>query len=184
MVEDTHRLYVEGNDTEDSVLQRSSPDSVEGRFTMLGTPGSQLTPVFSLTSQGDLNGMEFEGYFIDAGTPPAWMDGVRTCIEQSRFQTGSILHSSWFENVESASINNSKHRNSMFQKNVSMIDSEIISTTLLSGAKISSRTKLKNCLIGENAVILEGAELDGVVVDHGAQVPANHFQVGGQWPPN
>ena len=28
MVEDTHRLYVEGNDTEDSVLQRSSPDSV------------------------------------------------------------------------------------------------------------------------------------------------------------
>ena len=48
MVEDTHRLYVEGNDTEDSVLQRSSPDSVEGRFTMLGTPGSQLTPVFSL----------------------------------------------------------------------------------------------------------------------------------------
>ena len=55
MVEDTHRLYVEGNDTEDSVLQRSSPDSVEGRFTMFGTPGSQLTPVFSLTSPPIVN---------------------------------------------------------------------------------------------------------------------------------
>ena len=137
-----------------------------------------------LASQGDLDGKEFEGYFIDAGTPPAWMDGVRTCIEQSRFKTGTVMHSSWFENIDSASIKNSKHRLSMFQKNISMVDSEVIATTLLSGSKVSSGTKLKNCLIGENAVILEGAELEGVVVDHGAQVPANHFQVGGQWPPN
>ena len=28
-----------------------------------------------LASQEDLNGKEFEGYFIDAGTPP-WMEGV------------------------------------------------------------------------------------------------------------
>ena len=36
-----------------------------------------------------------------------------------------------------------------------MVDSEIISTTLLSGAKVSSGTKLKNCLIGEGAVFLK-----------------------------
>ena len=89
-----------------------------------------------LASQGDLNGKEFEGYFIDAGTPPAWMDGVRTCIEQSRFKTGTVMHSSWFENIESASIKNSKHRLSMFQKNISMVDSEVIATTLLSGSKV------------------------------------------------
>ena len=34
VVEDTHRLYVEGNDSSDSVLQRSAPDSVPGRFTL------------------------------------------------------------------------------------------------------------------------------------------------------
>ena len=201
-VDDPTRFGIVGLDDNQKITKFKEKPKAEEVFSNLINAGSYILSedIFSympngrhslerdvfpkLASQGDLNGMEFEGYFIDAGTPPAWMDGVRTCIEQSRFQTGSILHSSWFENVESASINNSKHRNSMFQKNVSMIDSEIISTTLLSGAKVSSRTKLKNCLIGENAVILEGAELDGVVVDHGAQVPANHFQVGGQWPPN
>lgn len=54
-VEDTHRLYVEGNDSSDSVLQRSAPDSVPGRFTLNGIPGSPMTQVFSLTSPPIVN---------------------------------------------------------------------------------------------------------------------------------
>lgn len=54
-VEDTHRLYVEGNDSSDSVLQRSSPDSVPGRFTLNGIPGSPMTQVFSLSSPPIVN---------------------------------------------------------------------------------------------------------------------------------
>ena len=42
------QIVREGNDTEDPYTA-PSPDSVEGRFTMFGTPGSQLTPVFLLT---------------------------------------------------------------------------------------------------------------------------------------
>lgn len=68
-VEDTHRLYVEGNDSSDSVLQRSAPDSVPGRFTLNGIPGSPMTQVFSLTSPpivNPLNGSVSMSVFFSA----------------------------------------------------------------------------------------------------------------------
>ena len=69
VVEDTHRLYVEGNDSSDSVLQRSAPDSVPGRFTLNGIPGSPMTQVFSLTSPpivNPLNGSVSMSVFFSA----------------------------------------------------------------------------------------------------------------------
>ncbi|MFL2969914.1 MAG: NDP-sugar synthase, partial [Candidatus Poseidoniaceae archaeon] len=43
-----------------------------------------------------LNGKEFEGYFIDAGTPTAWMEGVQRCIREERFNTGSAVDGTWY----------------------------------------------------------------------------------------
>ena len=40
-----------------------------------------------LAEEGSLAGFPFEGYFIDAGTPTSWHDGVRRCIEEKRFKT-------------------------------------------------------------------------------------------------
>ena len=137
-----------------------------------------------LAQENQLNGEQFHGYFIDAGTPSAWMDGVKTCITENRFNSGSISGNSWFEKLESCIIDKSVIQSSMIQRGVKVSNAEIRSTTLLSNARVDSGAKLSNCLIGEGAIILEGAELDGVVVDHGAQIPANHLQVGGQWPPN
>ena len=137
-----------------------------------------------LAQENQLNGKQFHGYFIDAGTPSAWMDGVKTCIAENRFNSGSISGTSWFEKIESCIIDKSVLQSSMIQKGVKVSNAEVRSTTLLNNARVDSGAKLSNCLIGEGAIILEGAELDGVVVDHGAQIPANHLQVGGQWPPN
>lgn len=137
-----------------------------------------------LAQENQLNGEQFHGYFIDAGTPSAWMDGVKTCISENRFNSGSISGNSWFEKLESCIIDTSVIQSSMIQKGVKVSNAEVRSTTLLNNARVDSGVKLSNCLIGEGAIILEGAELDGVVVDHGAQIPANHLQVGGQWPPN
>ena len=137
-----------------------------------------------LAQENQLNGEQFHGYFIDAGTPSAWMDGVKTCITENRFNSGSISGNSWFEKLESCIIDKSVIQSSMIQRGVKVSNAEIRSTTLLNNSRVDSGAKLSNCLIGEGAIILEGAELDGVVVDHGAQIPANHLQVGGQWPPN
>ena len=43
-----------------------------------------------------LNGKQFEGYFIDAGTPTAWMEGVQRCIREERFNTGYAVDGTWY----------------------------------------------------------------------------------------
>ena len=50
-----------------------------------------------LAEEGSLAGFPFEGYFIDAGTPSSWHDGVLRCIEEKRFNVGSISQGSWHE---------------------------------------------------------------------------------------
>ncbi|GIQ96187.1 MAG: hypothetical protein CM15mP1_0830 [Methanobacteriota archaeon] len=43
-----------------------------------------------LAEEGSLAGFPFEGYFIDAGTPTSWHDGVTRCIAENRFKTGKV----------------------------------------------------------------------------------------------
>ena len=141
----------------------------------------EIFPV--LAEQGELNGLAFEGYFIDAGTPEAWCDGVARCIQESRFNTGSIESDSWFSDIEQTKMNSVAIEQSMVCSGVVAEDCQITRTTLLADSKVNSGAKLKNCLIGAGAVIGLNAELQNVVIDHGAMVPDGHLQVGGQWPP-
>ena len=127
-----------------------------------------------------LNGLPFQGYFIDAGTPDAWMDGVQRCIREGRFQRGQVQGTSWYadgQSSPSATINDS-----MIEQNVRLDACTIERTTLLSGATVGPQAYLKNSLVGRNAKIGSGVELDGVVVDHDSTVPAGTKQTGGQWP--
>lgn len=201
-VEDPTRFGIVGLDENSKITRFKEKPKPEEVFSNLINAGSYILEedIFSymplgrhslerdvfpkLAEENQLNGKQFKGYFIDAGTPSAWMEGVKTCISQNRFKTGRVSGNSWFEQFESCTLDKSTLQSSMIQSGVKITDAEVRSTTLLRDSRVDSKAKVTNCLIGEGAVILEGAELDGVVVDHGAQVPANHLQVGGQWPPN
>ena len=122
-----------------------------------------------LAEEGSLAGFPFEGYFIDAGTPSSWHDGVLRCIEEKRFNVGSISQGSWHEGKRTIA------RNSMVQTGC-LVAGEVSDSTLLRGARIESGAVVKNCLIGEDAVIGMDAKLSGVVVGHRSVVPPGHIQ--------
>ena len=53
-----------------------------------------------LTDTRMLNGMKFEGYFIDAGTRESWCDAVSKCVDESRFTSGNRVTSSWYSSTK------------------------------------------------------------------------------------
>jgi len=186
-VEDPTRFGIVGLDDENKVTQFKEKPKPEEVFSKLINAGSYLLEddVFDimpqgkhslerdvfpvLAEEGSLAGFPFEGYFIDAGTPSSWHDGVLRCIEEKRFNVGSISQGSWHEGKRTIA------RNSMVQTGC-VVAGEVSDSTLLRGARIESGAVVKNCLIGEDAVIGMDAQLSGVVVGHRSVVPPGHIQ--------
>ena len=186
-VEDPTRFGIVGLDDENKVTQFKEKPKPEEVFSKLINAGSYLLEddVFDimpqgkhslerdvfpvLAEEGSLAGFPFEGYFIDAGTPSSWHDGVLRCIEEKRFNVGSISQGSWHEGKRTIA------RNSMVQTGC-LVAGEVSDSTLLRGARIESGAVVKNCLIGEDAVIGMDARLSGVVVGHRSVVPPGHIQ--------
>lgn len=186
-VEDPTRFGIVGLDDENKVTQFKEKPKPEEVFSKLINAGSYLLEddVFDimpqgkhslerdvfpvLAEEGSLAGFPFEGYFIDAGTPSSWHDGVLRCIEEKRFNVGSISQGSWHEGKRTIA------RNSMVQTGC-LVAGEVSDSTLLRGARIESGAVVKNCLIGEDAVIGMDAKLSGVVVGHRSVVPPGHIQ--------
>ena len=186
-VEDPTRFGIVGLDDENKVTQFKEKPKPEEVFSKLINAGSYLLEddVFDimpqgkhslerdvfpvLAEEGSLAGFPFEGYFIDAGTPSSWHDGVLRCIEEKRFNVGSISQGSWHEGKRTIA------RNSMVQTGC-VVAGEVSDSTLLRGARIESGAVVKNCLIGEDAVIGMDAKLSGVVVGHRSVVPPGHIQ--------
>ena len=186
-VEDPTRFGIVGIDENRNVTQFKEKPKPEEVFSNLINAGSYILEdeVFDimpderhslerdvfpvLAEEGSLAGFPFEGYFIDAGTPVSWHDGVKRCIEENRFKTGSISQGSWHEGKTTTA------RNSMIQDNC-IVDGEVTDSTLLRGARIEQGASVSNCLIGEGAIIGENAKLSGVVVGHRTNVPAGHIQ--------
>ena len=186
-VEDPTRFGIVGLDDENKVTQFKEKPKPEEVFSKLINAGSYLLEddVFDimpqgkhslerdvfpvLAEEGSLAGFPFEGYFIDAGTPSSWHDGVLRCIEEKRFNVGSISQGSWHEGKRTIA------RNSMVQTGC-VVAGEVSDSTLLRGARIESGAIVKNCLIGEDAVIGMDAQLSGVVVGHRSVVPPGHIQ--------
>ncbi|MEJ6562193.1 MAG: NDP-sugar synthase [Euryarchaeota archaeon] len=127
-----------------------------------------------------LNGTEFEGYFIDAGTPDAWMDGVLRCIEEKRFSTGAVVDGSW--HAKPKAFDTAHVQGCMIEADVTLQGCHIERSTLLSGVAVGSKSHLRNCLVGRGASVGSNVSMEGVVVDHGSTVPDGTSQVGGQWP--
>ncbi len=189
-VEDPTRFGIVGLDDDSMITQFKEKPKPEEVFSNLINAGSYILEddVFDimpqgrhslerdvfprLAEEGRLSGFPFQGYFIDAGTPNSWSDGVRTCIAEGRFSSGTIQGNSW---VETGS---TKATFSMVQADCT-IEGEVIDSTLLRGAHIANGAVVEGCLVGEGAIIGEGAQLHDVVIDHGASVPAGHIQNGG-----
>ena len=142
----------------------------------------------NLAADGLLSGVPFDGYFIDAGTPEAWSMAVQASIQHGRYDSG-LVHGqppSWFADEPSqASIaSDARLAHSMVASGCIVGSSVVSMSTLLKGASIGQSCNLASCLIGQNAVVGDGCDLDGVVVDHSARVPDGTQQRGGSWPPS
>tara|TARA_B100000989_G_scaffold40906_1_gene25918 strand:- start:819 stop:1859 length:1041 start_codon:yes stop_codon:yes gene_type:complete len=189
-VEDPTRFGIVGIDTKNMVTQFKEKPKPEEVFSKLINAGSYILEddIFDimpkkkhslerdifprLAEEGSLGGFPFQGYFIDAGTPSSWQEGVRRCISERRYRSGTVSQNTWHQGKASIA------RNSMIQHGC-VIAGEVENSTVLKGATIESGASVSNCLIGENALIKSNAVLDGVVVGHGIIVPSNHNQTGG-----
>lgn len=189
-VEDPTRFGIVGLDEGRKVTQFKEKPKPEEVFSNLINAGSYLLEeeVFEimprgkhslerdvfpvLAQEGSLAGFPFEGYFIDAGTPASWHDGVTRCIAENRFKTGQVSNGSWHRGEVTSAIN------SMVEEGC-IVFGEVSESTLLQNSKIESGAKVSKCLVGRGAVIQSGAELTNVVIGHGVTVPAGHIQTEG-----
>lgn len=189
-VEDPTRFGIVGLDDERKVTQFKEKPKPEEVFSNLINAGSYLLEeeVFDimprgkhslerdvfpvLAKEGSLAGFPFEGYFIDAGTPASWHDGVTRCIAENRFKTGHTSNGSWHQGEVTSAIN------SMVQEGC-IVSGEVSDSTLLSGSNVEAGAVVSNCLIGRGSTIKSGAKLTNVVVGHGVTVPAGHIQTEG-----
>ena len=189
-VEDPTRFGIVGLDEKRKVTQFKEKPKPEEVFSNLINAGSYLLEeeVFDimpygkhslerdvfpvLAEEGSLAGFPFEGYFIDAGTPASWHEGVLRCIEQRRFKSGSLTGGSWHQGRHTTATN------SMVQGDC-IVSGEVTDSTLLRGARIDSGSVISNCLIGEDAVIENDVHLTNVIVGHGVVVSAGHIQTEG-----
>jgi len=189
-VEDPTRFGIVGLDQDNRITQFKEKPKPEEVFSNLINAGSYILEdeIFDmmphtkhslerdifpvLAQEGRLSGLAFDGYFIDAGTPQSWCEGVRTCIAEERFTIGSRAGSSWFENQVH------QVKNSMIQSDCT-IEGEVNNSTLLQGAIIGAGAKVNGCLVGRGAKIGLNSILEDVIIGHGAVIPTGHIQTGG-----
>ncbi len=121
--------------------------------------------VFPLIADaGKMSGLEFKGYFVDAGTPSSFIDATQVCISNKRYTVGSISNDSWFyDDIISGSIISG----SSVSSDVTIGDGcEIVDCVILSGAKIGNGCKLFRCLIGESCIINNHSNISDKVIGH------------------
>ncbi len=197
-VEDPTRFGIVGLDDESRITQFKEKPTPEEVFSNLINAGSYILEddifdfmpdgkhsierdVFpQLASQGALNGQQFEGYFIDAGTPSAWSDAVNRCIKEGRFRRGLINGSSWYGSSETTT--SDRVSESMIDSNVVVSNSTVHRSTLLSGAIVGQNSVVESCLVGRDVLIGSNVELRNMVIDHGSIIPDGTSMTDGQWP--
>ena len=185
-VEDPTRFGIVGLDDEQRVTAFKEKPTPEEVFSNLINAGSYLLEeevfdvmptgrhslerdVFPLLAErGQLNGVPFEGYFIDAGTPTSWSDGVEACIEHRRFTRGHVVDGSWC--AEPRAPMGVRHHASMFGRHVTAKGATVERSTLLDGVSVGQGTRLNDVLAGQGAVIGAGCILRDVVLGPGAVV--------------
>lgn len=141
--------------------------------------------VYSLiAAEGLLNGFAFTGHFVDAGTPPSWLEGMQVCIDGERWSSGrrgGRHQSCWYG--ESVIDGGEAEHSAIGHGSEIRSGANIVHSALLDGVYVGDGALVVGCLIGEGATIGEMADLVEVVVDYDAKVPAGHKQRGGTFPP-
>ena len=132
-----------------------------------------------VAESGRLGGFPFEGWFVDAGTPPSYIEAVQTSIRNGRYRTGEIERDNWVLST----IHNRVIGSSIADGVVISGDAEVINSAILNNCKIEAGSKIQDCMIGSGSVVSSGAILDSVVVDFDVIVPESHIQTGGRFPP-
>lgn len=118
----------------------------------------------SVAESGDMAGLVFSGYFVDAGTPTSYIEAAQTCIKNNRFTSGKKIDDSWYgKGVQ----NTSSSVRCSIGDNVSIDETSILSDcVVLKNAIIGKDVKLERCLIGEASIISDKTILSDAVINH------------------
>tara|TARA_Y100000746_G_scaffold59661_1_gene48388 strand:+ start:2429 stop:3424 length:996 start_codon:yes stop_codon:yes gene_type:complete len=133
-----------------------------------------------IAPMGEMFGFEFNGYFVDAGTPASWLDSCRTCFNDGRWNSGSNVDGNWIG--ENCLILDSICEESYISDNCEINNSSLSNSCILRNSIVENECILKNSLVGENAIIGKGCILENVIVDFNARMPDGWKQSGGRYP--
>ncbi|MED5308590.1 MAG: sugar phosphate nucleotidyltransferase [Candidatus Thermoplasmatota archaeon] len=134
-----------------------------------------------LAEARQLNGMQFDGYFIDAGTKESWINAVTRCIDEARYTTGNAVSNSWFASESKSSVNQ-RINQSMIGKQVKLGSSTVSESTILSNSIIHNDCKIVRSLIGRDCEIGDNCILDNVIVAHNSIMPNGTKLSNCTWP--
>ena len=128
-----------------------------------------------------LNGMSFDGYFIDAGTKESWINAVSQCIDKSRFSNGYASSNSWFARkpvfLPEQTINKS-----MIAEKVTIGSSNVSESTVLDNSQIQNNCEIVRSLIGQHCQIGDDCILTDVIVGHNSVIPNGTKLSNTAWP--
>ncbi|MGB2156350.1 MAG: sugar phosphate nucleotidyltransferase, partial [Candidatus Poseidoniaceae archaeon] len=199
-VEDPTRFGIVGIDSDQRVTQFKEKPKQEEVFSNLINAGSYLfeDSIFDYIPQGksslerevfpvlaeerQLNGFSFEGYFIDAGTPKSWSEGVQASIANQRWKNGQRIDSNWYADEFIEIHEESIVEHTMLSTRASIEKATLSKCSLLENVRIEANSILSETLIGRNTTIGRNCSLKNVVVDHESTIPDNTVLSDTQWP--
>ena len=198
-VEDPTRYGIVGLDSENKITKFLEKPAKSEVFSNLINAGSYIfeddifdcmpkgkhsleRDVFpNLTEPQQLNGMAFEGYFIDAGTRDSWCQAVAKCVQEKRFDSGMLSTNSWFGD-SLGQVGDSKVINSMIESKVTLDNCIINNSTILAGSTVSKGCIVENSLIGKNCTIGENSVIKNMIVGHSSKIAKGTIAANGIWP--
>jgi len=198
-VDDPSRFGIVGLDSENKITKFKEKPKPAEVFSNLINAGSYIfeEDIFDYMPRGkhslerdvfpklaearQLNGMQFDGYFIDAGTKESWINAVSRCIDEGRYSTGNAQSNSWFA-TESKLSANQRINQSMIAKQVKIGSSLVSESTILSNSIIKNNCEIVRSLIGRGCEIGDNCILDNVIVDHNSIIPNGAKLSSCTWP--
>ena len=197
-VDDPTRFGIVGLDKKNKITKFKEKPKPTEVFSNLINAGSYIfeQDIFDFMPQGkhslerdvfpklaehqQLNGMQFTGYFIDAGTRQSWSNAVVRCIKESRFTDGTNQNDSWFSKMANYPVGDVSE--SMIEAHVVIGDSSITKSTILSKSTIGNSCTISGSLIGEKCNIGDNCTLKNVIVSRDSIIPKGTELIDCTWP--
>ena len=134
---------------------------------LASVPHSIEREVFpGIAEAGEMSGLVFTGYFVDAGTSASFIEAAQVCIANGRYSSGQVNGDSWLgdgSHCDGFLSGSSIGAGSNVGAGASLTD-----CVVLAGANIGAGASLTRCLVGEGAGVTPGAEFSDTIVGHHA----------------